>query len=53
MSDSNTNVARAITETARLTAPDVLGFYSHFEATEIFAVRDGDHSPLNVALCDL
>jgi hypothetical protein len=33
---------------ARFTAPDVLGFYTHFEATEIFVVRDDDHVPRNV-----
>ncbi|MDR3572082.1 MAG: VPA1262 family N-terminal domain-containing protein [Candidatus Pacebacteria bacterium] len=33
---------------ARFTTPDVLGFYTHFEATEIFVVRDDDHIPHNV-----
>jgi len=33
---------------ARLTASGVLGFYTHFEITEIFAYQDGDRSPFNV-----
>ena len=38
----------AITEMGRLTVPSVLGFYTHFEATEIFAIRDGETVPTNV-----
>lgn len=34
-------------ELAKLTAAGVLGFYTHFEVTEVFAYRDGE-PPLNV-----
>lgn len=48
MSDDDTNAVRTIAEMVRLTASGVLGFYSHYEATEIFAVRDDDPAPLNI-----
>jgi hypothetical protein len=35
-------------ELARLTQPNVLGFYSHFEATEVFAMPPGQQEPVNV-----
>jgi hypothetical protein len=35
-------------ELTRLTQPDVLGFYSHFEATEVFAFPPGQREPINV-----
>jgi hypothetical protein len=38
----------AAAEVKRLSAPGVLGIYTHFEATEIFAYRDGDPAPLNI-----
>jgi hypothetical protein len=48
MSGRSNACNKAIAETTRLTAAGVLGFYTHFEATEIFAVRDGDEKPLNI-----
>jgi hypothetical protein len=39
---------RARAEVARLLAPGVLGFYTHFEVTEVFAVRDEERIPFNV-----
>jgi hypothetical protein len=48
MPNNDADFDRSKAEMVRLTAPDVLGFYTHFEATEIFAVRDGEHAPLNV-----
>jgi hypothetical protein len=50
MPNNDADFDRIKAEMVRLTAPDVLGFYTHFEATGIFAVRDGEHAPLNV-LC--
>ncbi len=35
-------------ELTRLTQPNVLGFYSHFEATEVFAFPLGQQEPINV-----
>ncbi|HWK44968.1 MAG TPA: VPA1262 family N-terminal domain-containing protein [Stellaceae bacterium] len=35
-------------ELERLIAPNVLGFYTHVEGTEIFAIRDGEKSAINV-----
>jgi hypothetical protein len=35
-------------EIVRLTAPDVLGFYTHVEATTVFAVAPGQAVPLNM-----
>jgi hypothetical protein len=35
-------------EMARLTAPSMLGFFTHFEATEIFANLPGQSNPINV-----
>jgi hypothetical protein len=37
-----------VSEVTRMTAPEVLGFYTHFEATEIFALLDGQKTPFNV-----
>jgi hypothetical protein len=39
---------RARQELTRLTAAGVLGFYTHFEATELFAVPAGQTAPINV-----
>jgi hypothetical protein len=39
---------RAGQEIARLTDPGVLGFYTHFEATEVFAIPAGQSVPINV-----
>jgi hypothetical protein len=35
-------------EIVRLTAPDVLGFYTHVEATTVFAIPPGQIVPVNV-----
>jgi hypothetical protein len=35
-------------ELTRLTQPSVLGFYTHFEATEVFASPPGQQGPVNV-----
>jgi hypothetical protein len=45
MAGGNWDAERARQETARLTAPGVLGFSTHFEATEIFT---GQTPPVNV-----
>jgi len=42
------NPQRAAEELARLTAQGVLGFATHFEATEVFATVAGQSLPLNV-----
>jgi hypothetical protein len=42
----NSEIARK--EMTRLTAPTVLGFYTHFEATEVFASPPGQREPVNV-----
>lgn len=42
------NPETALQEIARLTAPDVLGFYTHVEATTVFASPPGASVPLNV-----
>jgi hypothetical protein len=42
----NSEIARQ--EMARLTAPGVLGFYTHFEATEVFASPPDEALPINV-----
>ncbi len=47
MAVRNWDSRRARQEMARLTAPGVLGFYTHFEATEVF-VTQGQSAPLNV-----
>jgi hypothetical protein len=44
----NTEFDRARAELARLSMPGVLGFYTHFEVTEVFAIRDEEHIPFNV-----
>ena len=43
----NWDSLRARQEMSRLIAPGVLGFYTHFEATEVFATR-GSGAPVNV-----
>jgi len=48
MVDPGWNPNIAIAETARLIAPGVLGFYTQFEATEIFAIPAGQSTPVNV-----
>jgi hypothetical protein len=44
----NAEFDHARAELARLTIPGILGFYTHFEVTEIFAIRDGEDRPFNV-----
>ncbi len=46
--DRDMEFDRARTELARLTTPGVLGFYTHFEVTEIFAIHDKESTPFNV-----
>jgi hypothetical protein len=48
MEHSDSSLQRAIADAARLTAPGVIGFYTHIEVTEIFAIRDGEAKALNV-----
>lgn len=48
MSGGNADFDRLEAELARLTAPGVIGFYTHFEIIEIFASQDDDPTPLNV-----
>jgi hypothetical protein len=48
MATPSWNSVRARQEMGRLTAPGVLGFYTHFEATELFAVPAGQTAPTNV-----
>jgi hypothetical protein len=48
MPNTDMDFERTQTDVARLTAPDVLGFYTFFEATEIFVVHDSDRVPHNV-----
>jgi hypothetical protein len=48
MSDRNSDFDRAKAEQARLTALGLLGFYTHVEATEIFAYNKSDRLPFNV-----
>jgi len=43
----NWDVQKARQEMARLTAPGALGFYTHFEATEVFATQS-QGAPFNV-----
>lgn len=38
----------AYDELRKLTEPGVLGFYTHFEVTEIFGYKKGDASPINI-----
>src|ERR1700733_15685353 len=42
------DLQRAKEEMARLTAPGLLGFYTHLEATEVFALPAGETAALNV-----
>lgn len=39
--------ANAAAELTKLTVPGILGFYTHFEITEIFALPKGEQSPIN------
>lgn len=44
----NAEFDRARAELTRLSTPGMLGFYTHFEVTEVFAVRDEERIPFNV-----
>jgi hypothetical protein len=48
MVGGNWNSQHAGDELARLVASGVLGFFTHFEATEVFAVLSGQNTPVNV-----
>jgi hypothetical protein len=48
MSPRNWDSEIARREMTRLTAPNVLGFYTHFEATVVFAFPPGQREPVNV-----
>ncbi len=37
-----------LSDLARLIAPGILGFYTHVEATEVFATQDGRSDAINV-----
>lgn len=45
---SNLSPDDAHSELARLITPGVLGFYTHYEVTEVFAKQDGSSSVINV-----
>ena len=48
MSSQLLSVSHCPSDLAKLIAPDVLGFYTHFEATEIVAFIKGQTNPVNV-----
>jgi hypothetical protein len=48
MPTPNWNAEIARQEIARLLAPGILGFYTHFEVTEIFATPPGRTAPINL-----
>src|SRR5271155_961510 len=48
MFDRGAEFDHARAELARLATPGVLGFYTHFEVTEIFAVGDDESRPFNI-----
>jgi len=48
MSTSDNDLTFVKEEIERLTKDGVLGFYTHFEVTEVVAFRDRDAPPLNV-----
>jgi len=48
MSAARPNILPAITEIARLSAPGVTGFYTHFEAVEVFAISHPKAGPFNI-----
>ncbi len=50
MSLRNWDSETARREMTRLTVPGVLGFYTHFEATVVFAFQPGQTKPINVFL---
>lgn len=48
MSIQNSSVDVVCAELARLITPGVLGFYTHYEVTEVFAMQDGLDSVINL-----
>ncbi|MBI1174892.1 MAG: hypothetical protein GC139_06455 [Sideroxydans sp.] len=48
MTIRNLSAEDAPTELSRLIAPGVLGFYTHFEVTEVFAKQNGHNPAINV-----
>jgi hypothetical protein len=48
VTSSKWDFQRALRELERLIAPEVLGFYTHFEATVIFGFPPGQREPVNV-----
>lgn len=48
MLPQNSNIDIIHAELARLITPGVLGFYTHYEVTEVFAKQDGKSSVINV-----
>lgn len=48
MSTAHGDAENAKRELARLTAPNVLGFHTHFEITEIFAIQGTNTVPVNI-----
>jgi hypothetical protein len=48
LTDDGWNLGAAKTETERLIAPGVVGFYNQFEATEVFATESERGTPVNV-----
>jgi hypothetical protein len=48
MSSQTPNANLWLSELARLIAPGILGFYTHFEVTEVVAFIEGQKKPVNV-----
>lgn len=48
MSAARPDILPAISEIARLSAPGVTGFYTHFEAVEVFAILHPKADPFNI-----
>jgi hypothetical protein len=48
MKPDNQKLDALRSDVARLAQPNVLGFYTHYDAIEIFAMRDGEEAAYNV-----
>jgi len=48
MGRAGPSLEEAEAELVRLTTPSVLGLYTHFDETEIFAILDGQKTPFNI-----
>jgi hypothetical protein len=48
MKPDNQKLDALRSDVARLAEPNVLGFYTHYDAIEIFAMRDGEEAAYNV-----